>query len=209
MNGFVLAGGLSSRMGRDKALLEFRGRALFAVALDKLLALELTPAIAGSRPDLGKYAPVIPDNFPGSGPLAGIESALSVSREDLNLFLPVDLPLLPVDFLRWMTARARETSAPATIPHLQGRPQPLCAIYHRALLPGIRAALADGDGKVMLAIQNAAATTGAKLDFFDVETVTAAFSPGPQFSFPQRWFQNLNTPADLEIAALEERPDIQ
>src|SRR5690348_1627747 len=116
-------------MGRDKARLDFHGQPLIELALSKLRALELTPAIAGNRPDLGEYAPVIPDNFPGSGPLAGIESALSVTGDDLILFLPVDLPLLPVSFLRWMTARARETSAPATIPHVQGRPQPLCAIY--------------------------------------------------------------------------------
>jgi molybdopterin-guanine dinucleotide biosynthesis protein A len=196
-------------MGRDKALLGFRGRTLIELALAKLRALELTPGIAGNRPDLGEYAPVIPDNFPGSGPLAGIEAALSVTGEDLNLFLPVDLPLLPVSFLRWMTSRARQTYALATIPYLQGHPQPLCAIYHRALLSGIRASLEAGDGKVMRVVQSVVLATGAKLDSFDVETVTAALSPVTQWSFPHRWFQNLNTPRDLEIAALEERLLIQ
>jgi len=208
VNAFILAGGQSTRMGRDKALLDFHGRPLIEHALDRLRALGFVPRIAGNRPDLAQYAPVVPDNYPGSGPLAGIEAALSASSDDLNLFLPVDLPLLPIKFLRWMTVRARETSAIATIPHLQGRPQPLCAVYHRALLPYARAALEANDAKVMRAVEHAASDTSLKIDLFDTETIAACveWAPAPPV---HRWFQNLNTPTDLEIAALEESPHIQ
>lgn len=208
MNAFILAGGQSTRMGRDKALLEFRGRPLIEQALDKLHVLGFSPRIAGSRPDLALYAPFVADNYSGSGPLAGIEAALSASDFGLNLFLPVDLPLLPIDFLRWMIARAGETCALATIPHLEGRPQPLCAVYHRDLLPSIQAALARGDRKVIDVIEGAAAPANAKLDCFDVETIVACldFPAAPPV---RRWFQNLNTPLDLQIAALEELPFIQ
>jgi molybdopterin-guanine dinucleotide biosynthesis protein A len=202
MNAFVLAGGQSTRMGRDKAVLQFEGCPLIEHALAKLRMLGFSPRIAGTRSDLTAWAPIIPDNYPGSGPLAGIEAALSASDSDLNLFLPVDLPLLPVGFLRWMTARARETSALATIPLLQDRPQPLCAIYHRDLLPHIQSALAAGDFKVIRAIENAAVASRSKLDRFHVETIAAALD---FFAIPpvHRWFQNINTPADLQIAALE------
>jgi molybdenum cofactor guanylyltransferase len=208
---FILAGGRSSRMGRDKALVEFQGRRFIEHALAKLGGMGLAPAIAGNRLDLAKYAPVIPDNYPGSGPLAGIEAALTASSDDLNLFLPLDLPLLPWEFLRWMAARAGQTFALATIPHLQGRPQPLCAVYSRAMLPYARAALAGGDARVMRAVENAAERTRFKIDGFDIETV--ACSVGSSAGWPStppvhRWFQNLNTPADLETAALEELPVI-
>jgi len=207
MNAFVLAGGQSTRMGRDKALVQFHGRALIEHALGKLRALGFAPAIAGSRQDLAEYAPVIADNYPGSGPLAGIEAALTAGRDDLSLFLPVDLPLLPVEFLRWLVARARITSALATIPRLQGRPQPLCAVYHRALLPDARAALAAGDGKVMRAVEKGAAHAGLKIDAFDVEIIAASLdsSAGWPTAPPlHHWFRNLNTPADIEKATLEE-----
>ena len=72
MNAFVLAGGQSARMGRDKALIEFRGRPLIEHALDKLRALGFAPRIVGSREDLSAFAPVIPDNYTALGPLAGI-----------------------------------------------------------------------------------------------------------------------------------------
>src|SRR5580693_7445618 len=123
MNGFILAGGLSSRMGSDKALLEIDGRPLIAHALDLLSAVTPAPRICGSRPDLAPFADVIPDNFPNSGPLGGIEAALSASTTDLNLFLPVDLPNLPIEFLRVLVARAEDSNAVATIPTLAGLPQ--------------------------------------------------------------------------------------
>jgi molybdenum cofactor guanylyltransferase len=210
MNAFVLAGGQSTRMGRDKALIEFHGRPLIEHALVKLRALGFAPAIIGNRFDLEKYSRIVPDNYPGSGPLAGIETGLSVSDADLNLFLPVDLPLLPIEFLRWMVIRALESSALATIPRLQGHPQPLCAIYHKALLPHVRASLAAGDGKVMRAIEKASAAIRSKIDAFDVETIAASMPSSAWPSAPtlHRWFQNLNTPADVEFAALEESPII-
>jgi len=212
VNAFVLAGGQSTRMGRDKALIEFHGRPLIEHALAKLRALGIAPNIAGNRPDLARYAPIISDNYPNSGPLGGIEAALAVSSlaasdQDLNLFLPVDLPLLPIEFLRWMAARAEQTAALATIPRLQGRPQPLCAVYHRALLSHAQAALAVGDAKVTRAVERASAATGSAIDAFDIEAIAASLTPAsawPETPSVHRWFQNLNTPGDLEKAALEE-----
>jgi molybdenum cofactor guanylyltransferase len=197
VEGWVLAGGASVRMGRDKALLEIGGRPLIALALDKLRALHFAPRIAGSRPDLAQFAPVVPDNFLRCGPLAGIEAALSASEEDLHLFLPVDLPELPVAFLAWMARRAEVTQAAATFPLLAGRPQPLCGVYSRRLLPGLRAALAAGNYKVMTAMESAA---GGSIDAFEVEPLATALIPQTWPSTPPvaDWFRNLNTPEDYE-----------
>ena len=196
-------------MGRDKALLEWQGRPLIEHALARLHRLGLHPSILGTRPDLESFAPVIADNFPGHGPLGGIEAALSTSDTDLNLFLPVDLPLLPVEFLRWLIARAHLTQAAATIPRIEGRPQPLCAVYHRRLLSGIQASLQQEDAKVTRAIENSARGAGLRIDCFDAEAIAAAQAdPGTWLrAFPvHRWFANLNTPGDLARAALEQRP---
>ena len=154
MNAFILAGGLSKRMGRDKALLEINGRPLIVHALEKLRSLGFTPRIAASRPDLERFAPVIPDSpvsdqerdHPENpefrrGPLAGIEAALSASDSPLNLFLPVDLPLVPCTVLAWLVERAEITQALATISCITGRRQPLCAVYSRELLPGLTASM--------------------------------------------------------------------
>lgn len=194
-------------MGRDKALLALGGSPLIEHALEKLRVLGLSPRIAGSRPDLARFAPVVADNHSQQGPLGGIEAALAASEAEQNLFLPVDLPWLPVEFLHWMIDRADVTNALATVPRLQGMPQPLCAVYSRAMLPGVRAALAEGDAKVMRAVERAASATGLRIDGFDVESVAAA-QGWPQPRPLHRWFYNLNTPADLNQAALEQLPPI-
>ncbi len=213
MNAFVLAGGQSSRMGRDKALLEITGRPLVEHVLDLLRSLDLSPRICGSRPDLARFAEVVPDNFPQSGPLAGIEAALAVSDSELNLFVPVDLPGLPGGFLRWMMTRAERSQAVATIPRYGGRPQPLCAVYSRRLIDGLRRSLAAGDFKVRVALQAAVAWLGEAVDEFDVESVASALPEGEWPSHPPLtdWFRNVNTPADYESLrlALEQKAVIQ
>jgi molybdopterin-guanine dinucleotide biosynthesis protein A len=193
--GFVLAGGRSSRMGRDKAMLQLGGRSLLDIALEKLHALPLPapPRVAGARSDRDAIA----DLHPGCGPLSGIEAALSASTQPLNVFLPLDMPLLPAKFLVWMLRRAQITRAMVTVPRINGRPQPLCAVYHRQLLGPIAASLLAGNYKVMSVVCSAATTE--PVDIFDVELVTSAdpemfaFSPLPAY----RWFHNCNTPEDM------------
>ena len=77
--GFVLAGGQSSRMGMDKALVEFRGLPLVVHALNILRAAGLSASIAGARSDLKKYASVISDFDTPEGPLGGICAAMVVT----------------------------------------------------------------------------------------------------------------------------------
>lgn len=201
MNAFVLAGGQSTRMGRDKALLELDGRPLIDHALGKLSGLGFSPRIVGSRPDLMRFAEVVPDAYPNAGPLGGIATALAASEAEQNLFLAVDLPWVSVEFLRWMMERGEITGAVATVPRLQGLPQPLCAIYGRGLLPHMKAALAGGDAKIMRTVERGS----GNIDSFDVESIAAAEG----WPSPQRWFANLNTPADWERAALEQSGRIQ
>ena len=192
--GFVLAGGRSSRMGRDKALLQLGGRSLLDIALDKLRALPLPapPRVAGAR----SRADAIADLHPGCGPLSGIEAALAASTRPLNVFLPVDMPLLPAKFLGWMLRRAQITRAMVTVPRINGDPQPLCAVYHRQLLGPITASLLAGNYKVMQVVCSAATEP---VDIFHVELVASAdpemfaFSPVPAY----RWFHNCNTPEDM------------
>jgi len=197
VNGFVLAGGRSTRMGKDKALLRYGGRPLIEHAVGLLRAAGLDPHIVGVRPDLVEYAPVIEDLHPGCGPLGGIEAALVSSSSEWNVFLPVDLPFLPVVFLSYLIERSGITGASATIPMLAGRPEPLCAVYHRDLLGGIRESLEVGKHKVMHGIENAAEPS--EIDVFSLEAVAATHDDWPMEPPLHRWFQNLNTPTDLAL----------
>src|ERR1700761_8141432 len=95
VHGFVLAGGKSSRMGRDKALLTFRGRPMVEIAVEKLRGFCSAVSIAGNREDLSSFAPVVTETRVDCGPAAGIEAGLQACTELWAMFVPVDVPLVP------------------------------------------------------------------------------------------------------------------
>lgn len=90
-NGVVLAGGQSSRMGRDKALLEHKGESLLSRS-ERLLKQSGADSVYISRNTEGFDH--IHDHFPGCGPLAGIHAAMERCSDLPLLIIPVDLPLL-------------------------------------------------------------------------------------------------------------------
>ena len=204
MRAFLLAGGRSRRMGRDKAQLELAGQPLVAHMLDKLTGLGLEATICGNRLDLRHLAPILPDpHLPGggtsAGPLAGILAALEASDSPLNFFLAVDMPGMPIGFLRWMIDRAERTEARLTVPFVAGRAQSLCAIYHRDLAHGVRRSIESGEYRVLPALRDAAQQTHS-IDAFDVESIVAAGAIHPlPFGLPHQWFRNLNTPQDFAL----------
>jgi molybdopterin-guanine dinucleotide biosynthesis protein A len=205
--GWVLAGGRSLRMGRDKARVELAGRSLLGHMLEKLEALGVRARVAGLRePVDGVTAEVIPDAHPDCGPLSGMETALGRSEADLVLVLGVDLPLLETEFLAWILQRAETTGAMATIPILLGEPQPLCAVYRRELIHGITAALEARDYKMTVAVERASPSGG--IDRFAVERVAA--TGAWRSRRPLYWqFMNCNTPKELAVAeAMAEKAPI-
>ena len=184
-------------MGTDKAMLTLHGRPLVEHAVRLLQTLTDNVSILGSRPDLESYAPIVPDFRQNCGPLSGIEAALSVTPA-YALFLPVDLPLLPAVLLHLMLRRVSQTGALATVPRFAGAVQPLCAVYHHSLLPGIRAALNAGDYKVMRVIERTAMSTQPRgaLDLFDLETVLAVEDRALWPVRTHDFFLNCNTPGE-------------
>src|SRR5262245_18156394 len=106
LTGFVLAGGKSTRMGRDKAGLSLNGRTLLETALAAAHAVADQVFILGAADLYGAFGPTIADIFPGCGPLGGIHAALSSTQTQLNLVLAVDTPFLSPRLLQYIAERA-------------------------------------------------------------------------------------------------------
>ena len=140
--GFLLAGGKSTRMRRDKALLEFEGEPLVSRGLGKLREVCAEVAIAGGV-HLGEFGRVISDETPGCGPLGGIVAALEQSSCEWNLFLAVDMPFVRVEVLRALLAAAGGTE-PVVLAEAEGHVQPLCGVYSRWALPALRGRVRGG-----------------------------------------------------------------
>lgn len=199
--GFVLAGGRSSRMGRDKALLPFAGQPLASRALSLLSAAGLPATLAVASQSLAALAPVIEDKQAGQGPLAGICAALASTPARWAVFLSVDLPFLSASLIRILVHHAQLTGGLVTIPSINGFPQTFPVVLSRQLLPAFSAELAAGRRGCYSAFRSAAAALGQAVNVLPVELLVQAGQLAHPEGMPAcRWFLNLNTPADLERA---------
>jgi len=186
---FVLAGGKSVRMGEDKAFLRLEDRTLLARALDLARAAAGSVWIVGSRTKFAAFGPVVEDVYPERGPLGGIHAALIQTATDLNLLIAVDLPFLRPNFLNYLIARARATTAVVVVPNVGGGLQPLCAVYRRAFAEVAERSLGAGKNKI------------DRL-FPEVQTRIIDQEEMKQNGFSEEMFRNLNTQEDWKEARM-------
>jgi molybdopterin-guanine dinucleotide biosynthesis protein A len=128
----LLAGGESRRMGRDKATLPWRSRPLWEWQIEKLRALCPEKILFSARSDV-PWRPadveLLLDAPPSLGPLSGLAAALASTKTNHLLALAVDMPLLPVEYLRELCGFAADGIG--VIPMMDERAEPLAAIYPR------------------------------------------------------------------------------
>jgi molybdopterin-guanine dinucleotide biosynthesis protein A len=205
--GFVLAGGLSRRMGREKALIEFGGRPLIVHALEILLGAGLPASIAGAQANLQAFAPVIHDANPGAGPLAGICAALAATHAQHVVFISVDLPFVPPSLVAFLLHHARVTGRAITIATVAGFAQTFPAVIAREALPALASDLNAGSNGCFAAFEAAAAGLGQAVSRVSVECIAQSGHVfHPNGIPPAQWFLNLNTPSEMERAeALRKR----
>jgi molybdopterin-guanine dinucleotide biosynthesis protein A len=128
-SGIVLCGGRSSRMGRPKALLPWRGRTLLESVVDVLREVtDRVVVVSSGAFELPRLADVeiAEDREPGLGPLGGIREGLHRIGTELAFVATTDAPFLSPRFVRAMLARGRSAAC-----ELDGHVQTLCAVYER------------------------------------------------------------------------------
>ncbi len=186
--GFVLVGGRSSRMGRDKTCLPYRGKPMALYQADKLRAVCGQVALVGKSPSafpLETY-PYVVDGAVDNAAMFGVVAALAFSPEETNLVLAADVPRCPESFLAALLEVAEAIHAAAVVPISGGTPQPLCAVWRRAALAPLRARLAEGNYSLVSALH--------ALDAVLIpEDATAAMPGGAAENF-----LNVNTPEEYE-----------
>jgi molybdopterin-guanine dinucleotide biosynthesis protein A len=215
---YILAGGRSSRMGSDKAMLPLAGRTLLARAVE--IARSVTPEVRevvllGDRHDLQGADRALPDLHPGCGPVGGMETALrdlaSRPKEfqpvEWACFLPVDMPFLPAGLYATLIRRWLAEASPVAYPTIDDRPQPLISLLHVSVLPHLAAAVDIRRLRVTSVLDDAASELGATSGPLQLNTDSFTpqpahplpWSPSPQqFSVRHLWFSNLNTPEEFE-----------
>jgi molybdenum cofactor guanylyltransferase len=199
--GFVLAGGQSSRMGADKALVTLAGKPLIEHSLAILRGAGLSASIAGARSSLEGFAPVVEDREPGRGPLAGVCAALASTAAEWAVILSIDLPLVPAPLIGYILHHARIANPAAVVPSVSGFPQTFPAIVASAALPMLQQELDAGRSGCFAAIQSACDHLDRAIAVLPVEMLAQSGHVTDERGLPPAlWFLNVNTPADLERA---------
>jgi molybdopterin-guanine dinucleotide biosynthesis protein A len=180
----ILAGGLSRRMGRDKAALP-AGDGTLIEHLARRLApvVDETIVAGGSGPATLPGARTVDDRYPGGGPLAGMHAGLRAARYARVWVVGCDLPDADPGLASLLCGLAGDYEA--VVPLIDSEPQGVCAVYDRELASRIEGLLAGGERRVKMLL------AASKVRYVTPEELRAV---DPEL----RSFRNINTPADYE-----------
>lgn len=192
IEGFILAGGKSSRMGRDKARLRLNGETFVARVAHALGAITSHVRLVSARPDSAELGlPIVPDLFPQCGALGGLHAALAACRAPWAAIVSCDLPFVTGELWRRLaTLRTHECDAVAPM-QADGHAQPLCALYApAACLARVEQMLCAGELRPRVLLQ---------------QVRTRWVTPAELADLPDAGllFMNINTPDDYDAARLK------
>ncbi len=197
VTGVILAGGGSSRMGSNKALLPFHGGRFIEAIYRQMEYLFEEVLVVTNAPEQYPFLPCqkVADRFVSMGPLAGIHAGLLAASNPRVLAVACDMPYISEKLIRFIAELDRE--ADVIIPRTVDGLEPLHALYGKRCLPAMEEMLSIGRKRI--------------ISFFDRVTVRE-FAPEdlPYFSPSFSAFWNVNTPEDYYRLREEEQqiPDI-
>jgi molybdopterin-guanine dinucleotide biosynthesis protein A len=182
----LLAGGKSVRMGQDKALLPWNGTTLLAHCAANLQAVTSEIVIVADRVD--RYSlpgcRVAADLFPNAGPVGGILTGLTALGPGRHIAVACDMPSVQIELLRLLLSAATE-EWDAVAPEVEGRLEPLCAVYRDTAVPLLRRFLEEGNRAAQKALQS-------------LRTLRIGEEALRRVDPDLLSFNNLNTPDDLK-----------
>lgn len=182
----VLAGGKSTRMGTNKALIKVKEQRMLEAAVKSLseeFPQVLISANDNSYEDFG--VPVFSDIFKNSGPLGGIHAGLKYSGYYTNFFTACDMPFIDTRLALYMVEAAKGFDA--VVPRIGDYYQPLFAVYTKNCLDAVEERMFAGRKKIT--------------SFYDL--IKIRFIENDElmkFGDPDTMFFNVNTPGDLQTA---------
>jgi len=210
--GYIMAGGTSSRFGRDKALVEIDGKPMLARMIELMRGLTTRVKTVGPAKKYAEFGvEMVADRWPGEGPLGGIITALldavsapaqrearrqpgvtslpraSRGQELLGwcLIVSCDMPFLTSDWLTYLAERAAKSSAQAVLPWSAQGAEPLCACYRTDAAGPLQAAFETGVRKITEALKH------VSVEMLDE-------GEWKRFDSAGQLFWNMNTAADFE-----------
>ena len=183
IEGFILAGGRSRRMGSDKSRLVLRGQSFVELIARELSAVTSSVKVVGNTPATGLDLPAVPDVYPHWGALGGVHAALSACLASWALVVACDFPFVTSELFRRLAGTRADFDAVAPIQNDE-IPQPLCSLYRVDPCLGLAGQLIkSGERKPVALLQS-------------VRTRWVPFRELSNLEGADCFFDNINTPED-------------
>lgn len=187
LSGVILAGGRSSRFGRDKSQMELSGERVLGRLLEIFGAFPFQRlAVIAAKKNHGDWpggATIFEDDQAGLGPIGGISTALRRLPGGI-LIAACDMPMISAPLIEWLLSH-HDPDFDAVIPRHPGGIEPLFAIYEKSLLPALDEAIRNRRYALHFALEK------AHVRYVEI----------PQEFSVEREFANINTPEDYDRVA--------
>ena len=189
---FILAGGFSSRMGTNKALLKINGKTLIQRQVELLEKIFVNVVISANETELYKFTnkEIVNDIFPGKGPLAGIHSSLKSSNTEVNFIISCDMPFISTELLQLLINY--KSGAKIILPKADGKIQQLCGLYSKKIIGEIERLLEESNQKNSR-LKGSIFELLERVDYEEIEVTNEEF-------YHPDLFLNINTPEDYNYA---------
>jgi len=170
-------------MGKDKGLIDFKGKKLVEYPLELLSGFCDEILISANNEDYLQFGyPVIPDESTNSGPAGGVAASLKASSNEWNLVLSCDTPFVNEDTIQILISFAGNKLG--AVPLHEGKAEPLVALYHKSFGSVLESNIRQGNLKMLSILMNG-----------DINFVN--FNPLMK-EYPHI-FDNFNAPEDLKV----------
>ena len=197
VTGIILAGGKSSRLGRDKAWEDVGGQRIIDRVIGALQSSCDEVLIIGDRPErqnelsLPKCIQYRSDELKGRGSIGGLYTGLKASDTLWSLVVACDMPFISRELIRFMLSMISKNRCDAIVPIINGRYQPTHALYNSTCIPFIEKNISSGNFRMdsyfdeiyleEISEDVINSIKGAELSFFNVNTEDDLFTAREQY----------------------------
>lgn len=191
---FILIGGKSSRMGKDKFSLVLNSKNFLEIASETLQNFGNVSVVVSAQSDVSENFPIVKDIYQNRGALGGIHSALVNSKSDWTIILACDYPFVSIELIKFLTNLSQiEKDFDAFAPiQADGKIQPLCAVYQTEICRKVLSEMLKNEGEKY-----------SVRDFLNrIKTRYVEFSEIAHLPNSKHFFFNVNTPEDFEKAKM-------
>ncbi|CAM3630020.1 molybdenum cofactor guanylyltransferase [Cytobacillus oceanisediminis] len=189
ITGIILAGGHSSRMGENKALLQIGGKTVIERIANQLASMSSEMIIVANNQEEYQFLglPMVSDQWKEKGPLAGIHAGLTASNTLKNLIVACDMPFISTELGKILLKKL--DTHQAAVPEIEGRLHPLYAAYRKDTKEAAEQALRDNRLRIREFLHdiNASIMKGDELKRMG-------------FLYEQAHFFNMNLPDEYQMA---------